>query len=200
MSKLVKIYAYDVTNLPSDFKDVPLVTEEDINYAMHYKKRLDQQQHIVSRYFKKKYVPDCYSDANDKPLSKQTFFSISHSGDIVLMAICKDSEIGIDIEYKSDAKGSSVKNYICSPEELDHIKDDNDFYKIWTSKESLLKCVGSGLVNELKKVNSLPIDGLKKYNGKEYYSHYMDYLEDYSISVTILSSFDFEIEIVEEKF
>ena len=198
MSEVVKIYAYDITNLPVDFRDVPLVLEEDINYALHYKKNLDQKQHIVSRYFKRKYVPDCFLSTTEKPLSKEKFFNISHSGDIVLMAICDTCEIGVDIEYKSEAEGTTVKNYICSKEELDYIKNDSDFYKVWTSKESLLKCCGSGLVNELKKVNSLPIDGVKEYNGKKYYSHYIDYNDAYSISVTIFSEYDFKIELIEE--
>lgn len=200
MSEIVKVYAFDITKLSEDFSEVPLVTSDDLNYAMHYRKTLDKKQHIISRYFKRKYVPDCYSDQNDKPLSKNIFFNISHSGDIVVIALCESSDIGVDIEYKSDAEGTSVRNYICSPDELEFIKDDEDFYKVWTSKESLLKCVGSGLVNELKKVNALPIDGKKEYCGKTFYSHYVSYMEDYSISVTIKSEFDFKIELIEENF
>jgi len=194
----VKLYIYNINNLIIDFKDIPFIDNKDIVYAMKYKQIIDQKQQIISRYFKNKYIKNWYINENKKPLSNDIYFNISHSHDYVILAISNKYNIGIDIELKNDKREDRLKNFICNKEELDFIKENDDFYKIWTSKESLLKCVGTGLVNDLKKVNSLPIDGMKEYDGKIYYSHYINY-DNYSLSITIMSDEDFDIEIVEER-
>ena len=194
----VKLYIYNINNLIIDFKDIPFIDNKDIDYAMKYKQIIDQKQQIISRYFKNKYIKNWYINENKKPLSNDIYFNISHSHDYVILAISNKYNIGIDIELKNDKREDRLKNFICNKEELDFIKENDDFYKIWTSKESLLKCVGTGLVNDLKKVNSLPIDGIKEYDGKIYYSHYINY-DNYSLSITIMSDEDFDIEIVEER-
>ena len=194
----VKLYSYNINNLIIDFKDIPFINNKDIDYAMKYKQIIDQKQQIISRYFKNKYIKNWYINENKKPLSNDIYFNISHSHDYVILAISNKYNIGIDIELKNDKREDRLKNFICNKEELDFIKENDDFYKIWTSKESLLKCVGTGLVNDLKKVNSLPIDGMKEYDGKIYYSHYINY-DNYSLSITIMSDEDFDIEIVEER-
>ena len=197
MGRIVKAFIYDINKMPREINDIPLITEDDIKIAMKYKKDIDQKQHLISSYFKRKYVGNWHLSENNKPVSNNLFFNISHSNQYVIIGISNENEIGIDIEY-NDKLNEKLKNHICSNLELDFIKDDNDFYKIWTSKESLLKCYGSGLINDLKKINSLPIDGLKNYNGKNYYSHYIDY-NNYSISVTIMSDDDFKIELHKEE-
>ena len=194
----VKLYIYNINNLIIDFKDIPFIDNKDIDYAMKYKQIIDQKQQIISRYFKNKYIKNWYINENKKPLSNDIYFNISHSHDYVILAISNKYNIGIDIELKNDKREDRLKNFICNKEELDFIKENDDFYKIWTSKESLLKCVGTGLVNDLKKVNSLPIDGMKEYEEKIYYSHYINY-DNYSLSITIMSDEDFDIEIVEER-
>jgi len=194
----VKLYSYNINNLIIDFKDIPFIDNKDIDYAMKYKQIIDQKQQIISRYFKNKYIKNWYINEKKKPLSNDIYFNISHSHDYVILAISNKYNIGIDIELKNDKREDRLKNFICNKEELDFIKENDDFYKIWTSKESLLKCVGTGLVNDLKKVNSLPIDGMKEYDGKIYYSHYINY-DNYSLSITIMSDEDFDIEIVEER-
>ncbi len=194
----VKLYIYNINNLIIDFKDIPFIDNKDIDYAMKYKQIIDQKQQIISRYFKNKYIKNWYINENKKPLSNDIYFNISHSHDYVILAISNKYNIGIDIELKNDKREDRLKKFICNKEELDFVKENDDFYKIWTSKESLLKCVGTGLVNDLKKVNSLPIDGMKEYEGKIYYSHYINY-DNYSLSITIMSDEDFDIEIVEER-
>lgn len=193
----IKIILFDINNLKDDFLNLSYITEDDKINALKYKNLLDQKQHIVSSYLKRKYVKDYYLDEFKKPKSNNIFFNVSHSKNLVGIAL-GNVDLGLDIEFKDKNRKEELINYVCNQDELNKIKEESDFYKIWTSKESLLKCVGSGLVNDIKNINSLPLNGLKKYNDSYFYSHYIDYF-DYSISVTIAQNKDFDIDLIIEE-
>ncbi len=193
----IKIILFDINNLKDDFLNLSYITEEDKINALKYKNLLDQKQHIVSSYLKRKYVKDYYLDEFKKPKSNNIFFNVSHSKNLVGIAL-GNVDLGLDIEFKDKDRKEELINYVCNQDELNKIKEESDFYKIWTSKESLLKCVGTGLVNDIKNINSLPLNGLKKYNDSYFYSHYIDYF-DYSISVTLAQNKDFDIDLIIEE-
>lgn len=95
------------------------------------------------------------------------FFSISHCEDIVVAAVSA-SPIGIDVERIREISPYVAKKYF-SPEEqaylFGHEPRDSDFehilspeakirfFELWTAKEALLKCRGTGLTH-LKSVNT----------------------------------------------
>lgn len=90
-------------------------------------------------------------------------FNISHSGSLILLAISKGKFIGIDLEIKNDHVIELIENYrntVFNLNELAEIASSNDMYckihtilKYWTIKESYLKSIGIGLVNDLLNVN-----------------------------------------------
>lgn len=88
-------------------------------------------------------------------------FNLSHSAELALVAVCRNREIGVDIE-KVDP-GFDVEafaHYVCSDTEkaaLQRIPSDQvrAFFRIWTRKEALLKAVGTGLVDDLRTVHAL---------------------------------------------
>ena len=77
--------------------------------------------------------------------------------------------------------------YVSSEEEV-----NKDFYKVWTSKEALSKCIGTGVREKLKNIPSLPFDGIKEYKEKTFFSHIYE-INDFVISIIIKSNDDFEI-------
>ena len=89
-------------------------------------------------------------------------FNISHSGDFVLCAIDK-KPIEIDIEEVKYIEYEEIAKSFFTISEFDYIvKNDwdtslNKFYKIWTLKESYIKCCGQGLTIPLKSF-SIDID------------------------------------------
>jgi len=196
MENLIKIIIFDVNKLKDDFLNISYINEEDKLNALKYKKIIDQKQHIISSYLKRKYVKDYYLDEYKKPKSNKLFFNISHSENLVGIAL-GDIDLGLDIEFKNKERKDKLINYICSDEEINFIKEESDFYKIWTSKESLLKCLGIGIVNNIKEVEALPLNGIKIYRDECFYSHYIDYF-DYSISITIKGDKNFKFELIEE--
>lgn len=83
------------------------------------------------------------------PNNKDIFFNLSHSGNWVLCGI-SNKTLGIDVEQINE-KELSIANKIYTKEECNHIFTQSmenrvkEFYKIWTLKESYVKCIGKGL-------------------------------------------------------
>jgi len=83
------------------------------------------------------------------PADSEIGFNLTHSGNLLLIAIGKGKHIGIDVEKvegKIDFKG--ISSLVFSSEErlslsrsLDPIQD---FYRLWTAKEAILKGTGFG--------------------------------------------------------
>ena len=75
------------------------------------------------------------------------FFSLSHSADMVLCALC-DREIGADIQIASKANDALIRRFF-TEDERDYIcraqDPDAAFSEIWTEKESYCKMDGRGL-------------------------------------------------------
>lgn len=82
-------------------------------------------------------------------------FNISHSGEFVVCAV-DDKPIGIDVEEERDIKFEEIADSFFTEKELHYImKEDSEpslskFYRIWTLKESYIKCCGKGLSIPLK--------------------------------------------------
>ncbi|XBX04669.1 4'-phosphopantetheinyl transferase superfamily protein [Enterocloster clostridioformis] len=81
-------------------------------------------------------------------------FNISHSNQMVACAVGK-RPLGIDVEYKKQIEYRPLADHFFHKNELEYInKVDpgaglDQFYKLWTLKESYIKCTGDGLSKEL---------------------------------------------------
>lgn len=88
-------------------------------------------------------------------------FNISHSRDLILIAITVEDPIGIDIEY-NDKKRSieSLGETIFSPSEKKFFltlksqrEKEETFFRCWTRKEAFLKAIGIGLGQDLTNIS-----------------------------------------------
>ena len=81
------------------------------------------------------YGKPCFSDS-------EIYFNISHSENAVACSV-SNSEVGVDIEKITEIRDNILKIY--SPSEKEQVKSHEDFYKLWTLKESVAKLSGKGL-------------------------------------------------------
>ena len=192
----IKIYLFDSNPFSVEFlSSLPFLSKEDIDSFKKYKVEEVKKEKIVSTYLKYKYVGHYEINREGKPVSDSIFFNVSHSHGVVALTL-DTSPIGIDIE-KIREVDEELKHYISTDEEKSCIKDDKSFFEIWTSKESLVKCLGTGINTKPNKILALPINGRKVYKDKMFISKCLQY-DDLVISITRESDEDFDISIIKE--
>lgn len=89
--------------------------------------------------------------------ARSLHFNLSHSGDVVLVAVADGREVGVDVErIKPHVDHGALARRFFSPLENRHLAAVDSasrratFFALWTCKEALLKAWGVGL--------SLPLD------------------------------------------
>jgi 4'-phosphopantetheinyl transferase len=96
---------------------------------------------------------------NDKPQladrSSGLRFNLSHSRDLVLIAVAREREVGVDVErVEPDRDLLALAERALAPEALAEIRAaapadrPRAFYRAWTRHEARLKCLGTGLGGE----------------------------------------------------
>ncbi len=98
------------------------------------------------------------------------FFNISHSGNIAICVLNKESEIGIDIEEIVDINLEDFKSQMTNKEwERVILSDDvrNSFFDYWTQKEAVLKTHGMGLTIPLQSFEVF--NNITQINKEKYY-------------------------------
>lgn len=110
-------------------------------------------------------------------------FNISHAGERVMVAL-SPREVGCDVEQKSKSALSIAKRFFAKEEYemlsgLDKAQAESEFTRLWTIKESVLKCCGDGIGramndfclvgNDGKVTGTVRLPGAdEKYHIKEY--------------------------------
>lgn len=150
-------------------KRLPFLTSEDVEEADKFRTERDKVAHLVSAYFKRKYVGEWRVTDRGKPVSDGVFFNVSHSGNVVVF-VRADRPVGVDVEVVREI-GDEVKRRVLTEEERrEGGATDEAFFALWTAKESLVKADGAGMNAHPQDVPGLPVFGEKRYKGKTYYT------------------------------
>jgi 4'-phosphopantetheinyl transferase len=111
------------------------------------------------------------TDTGKPIVSGGIHFSISHSGDLILLALSRECDIGVDVERRREIpRVAELSERWLTPAERDEVARLNDerdasdaFLRVWTLKEARLKALGvgiSGAAMELTHLAGIPLDEL----------------------------------------
>jgi 4'-phosphopantetheinyl transferase len=116
--------------------------------------------HLAPRAVEFVYGPQGKPDVVSSQNSFQLRFNLSHSGELAVVAVSLDLELGIDVEQiKPDFAGLEIAKRFFSPEEcarLERLPPStrvDAFFDCWTRKEAYIKARGGGL--------SIPLDSFE---------------------------------------
>lgn len=193
---LVKIYLLDIHNILLDvlLNSGYISPLEKLSFEK-YKNEQVKIEKIASAYLKNKYIGEYHLNKFGKPISDIKTFNISHSHGLVVLVI-DTLPIGVDIEKIRPVEKDLI-NYISSDKEKDYIKNEENFFEVWTNKEALTKAYGSGINEKVRDIPALPINNVRTYKEKVYYNKTIKY-QDYIITVSRESDEDFSLEIIQE--
>ena len=154
----------------------------------------DKLLSLGAGYLLKKYLPKGeikLTDSGKPYLQNGPYFNLSHSSEYVVLAIHNSRDVGVDIEKINEDKINAIK-YVLSEKER-NIKELNTLFQVWSNKESLIKCLSTGL-KDIKSVDGLPLEGKRIVNENPYFTKSMIY-DGYSLSVTLKGEEPFIIKI-----
>ena len=112
-----------------------------------------------------------------KPYSDEKFFNISHSGNYVIIAV-SDFEVGCDVELKRELEYERLGKIVFHENELKKLSETEDkrslFFKLWTSKEAFIKCLGEGFHFKTTELDLSELPDKLEYRGRTlFFKEYM---------------------------
>ncbi|MBC8986419.1 4'-phosphopantetheinyl transferase superfamily protein [Pedobacter sp. N36a] len=143
-----------------------LLTPEELAKGARFLHQQSRENYTVRKYFLRKLlghfmgIPAAsivfHLKENKKPGVDGLFFNVSHSKDLITIALSETS-IGVDIEYVDPYfQYKEVTNLCFSAEEQVMVESSAlpilTFYLLWTRKEALVKATGEGIVEQLQEV------------------------------------------------
>lgn len=106
----------------------------------------------------------CYNEHGKPFLEHGPFFSLSHSRKYAVLAV-SDDEIGIDTEMNRDIDIGIIKRCFTDDEAEFAVLSTENYLRIWTAKEAVLKLMGTGFSCPPKSFSVLPFDEEHEING-----------------------------------
>ena len=173
---MVKLYAADIAGLP-DPKDahwlVNRLDAERRKRIFQFVKPEDRKRCLGAGLLLGKVLP-CYgvspeeirTGADGKPSAPGIGFNLSHSGNMVICAV-GNGAVGCDVEKITEAPEGVAERFF-HPNEIKYLNlcdgrtANENFFRIWTMKESYIKMTGEGMRLPLDRFEVVPEDGKAK--------------------------------------
>ena len=156
---MVHVYIANVAGLtdPLEYPDLMKELPEDrVNKIKKLRQLKDRKQSLGAGFLLltllkrsgKSLDELCYEE-NGKPSIQGFSFNLSHSGDMVACAV-SEKTVGIDIEGIKEMKADVAGRFFTSSER-EHLEQyegdrkEEEFFRLWTMKESYMKYTGEGM-------------------------------------------------------
>lgn len=172
----MKVYICDIKNL-LDLPGTELLTSGRRTYMYRFQQNADRARCLAAGLMLRRILGDqqvgCIQTGKfGKPfLPGGPCFSISHSGDHVLVAL-DDREIGVDIEQILPWQPEMAQMVFTAAERawLARQPGNAAFYRLWTGKEAIMKVLGLGFQLPPESFEVLPDDaGPNAAGGRNWY-------------------------------
>lgn len=196
---MVKIYIADISNL-TDPKEHPELLnglgekrkEKTLRYRQEQKRKQSLGVGILLKQCLDQYginIEEIRYGENGKPQIDGLYFNLSHSHD---MAVCviSDGMVGCDIEKIGKLREGIAERFF-TENEIKHLEQfegelkRDEFFRLWTLKESYMKMTGEGMSLALDRFEFKFSDNIKLYrDGKLCDCNIMEYeVPGYKLSV-----------------
>lgn len=185
----VRLTLLDIRKLkPFAEKILLKLPEERRQKAMHYRKEDDRLRSIGSSFLIMQTIGNQKLQYGEygKPLVPGKNFNVSHSGNYVVMAESQNP-VGVDIEEISDEYQSEIAEISLTQREKIWAGESSlRFFLLWTKKESLLKCAGTGFLME---PNQIDVLNDSVFFMEKFYKFFSLIFDNYVISISSYSNF-----------
>jgi 4'-phosphopantetheinyl transferase len=172
-------HARDVDRFSRDY-----LSREERSRLDAYRSREAAERYVVTRSLVRLVLSDrlgmsardirvSRTDTGKPVIAEGIHFNVSHSGDLILLALSEQRDVGVDVERRRQVErvDALVQRWLTAAEreELDRLARDgadasDAFLRIWSLKEARLKALGVGISGaagaELHKVDVLSLDAL----------------------------------------
>jgi 4'-phosphopantetheinyl transferase len=130
-------------------------------------------------------------------------FNLSHSHGRALLAVSKDRQVGVDLEYlRPEIKALALARRFFTTSEVDQLaalpepERTRAFFTVWTCKEALVKAQGKGIIHESKTIEvnirpDQPTDVLRnayELGGLRWNLRSLPDIDDYAAAVAVEGS------------
>ncbi len=131
------------------------------NMKVYYTRKRESGEAFIRRVLFKRYGVEnlvIERGGNGKPYlaNSPLKIGVSHSGDFTALAV-GECEVGLDIELRREIQSSAIARRLSEAER------EEDFFRLWTAKESYIKYLGSTLAHMLVSLHFY--DGVLYENG-----------------------------------
>ncbi|MED7789107.1 4'-phosphopantetheinyl transferase superfamily protein [Francisella sp. 19X1-34] len=185
-----------------------IIPNNQILEIKKYKFANDQNKRLLARSFLYNYLKSKYQINSfelkygqyQKPILKANEnidFSISYSGQYIIIAISDKYNIGVDIEFiNTKINHQDLINIIMHPKEIYYYNqltektDKLDFFlEVFNVKEAIIKSLGMGLYFNVQNINILDIPSFSSFITKEYFleTNLFNDLSEYKTSISLLT-------------
>ena len=156
---MVYVYALNVQDLPDPLTEPGVMEglwEERKEKILRYKLEQSRKQSLgaglLLKWALKRHgaaVEQLSYGVNGKPEAEGVFFNLSHSGQWAVCAI-GDGPVGCDVEEIASVRNGIAKRFF-TENEVQHLAQfegqwrKEEFFRLWTLKESYMKMTGEGM-------------------------------------------------------
>lgn len=154
-------------SVPSESPETTCLSEYEIERASKFVRPVDRRRYLATRRMVREvlskyhavaptdwtFVTNSYGKPRMSPdLQSDVYFNVSHTKSVIVCALAKTPDIGVDIEDRIPDDFRLIAKSYFAPTESDwlasaanDVEAHSRFLAIWTMKEAYIKAVGKGL-------------------------------------------------------